>query len=147
MAKQSKPRGNTIPRGLACPKMWRQYMPRRALVRSPIVAIALLFSSVLTRAPASAAADPQISLVAAGSSMTLERDRGEQVELDLGTYIVAGKDPFEIRVKRSSYHDPIVATQFLRPGRTRTLPTGLVADFRGLRSFLHLTLTDASGNR
>jgi len=69
------------------------------------------------------------------------------VFLDLGTNIVAGSNPFEIHVKRKSYHDPITATQTIRPGQTRTLPAGLVQDFRGFSHFLHLTLTDAAGGK
>jgi hypothetical protein len=69
----------------------------------------------------------------------------EPVYLDLGTNMVAGAYPFEIRVKRASYRDPIVATQIVRPGQTRRLPAGLVKDFGGFSDFLHVTLTDAAG--
>ncbi len=78
---------------------------------------------------------------------TIDHSPGEPVFLDLGTNIVAGSNPFEIHVKRKSYHDPITATQTIRPGQTRTLPAGLVQDFRGFSHFLHLTLTDAAGGK
>lgn len=75
--------------------------------------------------------------------MTLDSYEG-QVALDLGTHLVAGRKPFELRVTRKSYGDPIVVTQIVN-GRPRTLPAGLVKDFSGLPGFLHVKLTNAAG--
>jgi hypothetical protein len=83
---------------------------------------------------ASAATAPPLRLVAAAKSVTAYRYPGEPgVFLDLGTHLIAGAAPFEIRVKRRSYADPLVATQVLRKGgqtTTKVLPAGLVADWR-----------------
>jgi hypothetical protein len=72
----------------------------------------------------------------------------ERVRLDLGTHLVAGQAPFELRANRESYRDPIVVSQILRDGgkaRTRRLPSELAEDFSGLKDFLHITITDAAG--
>jgi len=112
-----------------------------------MIAMLSLLPSLLAGAPAAAvpAPTPALSLVAAASAVTIDRFPDEQVFLDLGTNMVAGRTPFEIRATRRSYRDPIVATQILGRGRTRTLPAGLVRDFNGLPDFLHVTLTDAHG--
>jgi len=100
--------------------------------------------------PASAApAGTQLRLVAASTSVTLERwPGGAGVFLDLGLNIVAGARPFEIRVKRDAYRNPVVATQLVRQGgrdRHVRLPAGLVTGFAGFEAFYHLTITDAAG--
>ena len=104
-----------------------------------------------TNGPANAtpsASEPQIRLVAASESVTLDRYEGEGVYLLLGTHIVAGKKPFEIWAQRASYKDPIRATQLIRReggDRVVPLPDGMVKDFRGLVDFTHLTIKDAAG--
>jgi Lysyl oxidase len=97
---------------------------------------------------ASGAAEPQIRLVAASDSVTLDRFEGEGVYLLLGTHIVAGRKPFEIWAQRTSYKDPIRATQVIhRTGGDRVvpLPDGMVNDFTGLADFTHLTIKDSAG--
>jgi hypothetical protein len=120
-------------------------MSRYHRIHPSIIAIASLLVSLLASTPAAATPTPQLWLVAAAPAVTIERYPGEQVDLDLGANIVAGSRPFEIHVKRASYHDPIVATQIVRRGQTRTLPAGLVRDFSGFSRFLHLTITNAAG--
>jgi Lysyl oxidase len=122
-------------------------VPRHHRIHPSIIAIASLLLSLLASTPAAAAIGPQLWLVAAAPSVTIEHYPGERVSLDLGTNIVAGSHPFEIHVKRKSYHDPIVATQIVRRGQTRTLPAGVVRDFSGLSDFLHLTITNAAGKK
>ncbi|HEU4426137.1 MAG TPA: lysyl oxidase family protein [Pilimelia sp.] len=99
--------------------------------------------------PAAAAPkEPPLRFVAAASTVTIERWEGEPVFLDLGTHVVAGKTPFEVRAKRASYAKPIVATQVVRSGGKKKevrLPAGLVTDFSGLSKFTHVTLKNAAG--
>ncbi|MBM9620626.1 lysyl oxidase family protein [Streptomyces zhihengii] len=94
---------------------------------------------------------PKLSLIAATTSVTLDSWKEDPgVYLDLGTYVTAANGPFEVRVTRKSYDDPVVATQVLHDGkktRTRTLPQGLVNDFSGLPDFAEITLTDAKGKQ
>src|SRR5574341_1223538 len=122
-------------------------MPRHYRVHPAIIAIASLLLSLLASTPVYAASAPQLWLRAATPSVTIEHYPGYPVFLDLGTSIVAGSRPFEIHVKRKSYHDPIVATQILRGRQTRTLPAGVVQDFSGFSDFLHLTITNAAGKK
>ncbi|MGN9909441.1 lysyl oxidase family protein [Phytohabitans sp. LJ34] len=93
---------------------------------------------------AAAPAPPPLSFVAATSAVTLERYPDEGVWLDLGTHVVAGKKPFEIRAKRASYADPIVATQGTG-ARATQLPAGLLTSFSGFSAFTHTRITDATG--
>src|SRR5256885_2991156 len=99
-------------------------------------------------AHASAPLKPALSLVTASSSVTLERYSGYGVDLDLGAYIVASKLPFEIRVTRRSYHDPVQAAQVLEWNGARwyrPLPAKLISRFDGMAKFLHVVITDAHG--
>ncbi|MEV8372563.1 lysyl oxidase family protein [Kribbella sp. NPDC056861] len=94
-----------------------------------------------------AAAEAQLKLVAATAEVTLDRyPEGGGVVLDLGTHMVAGKNPIEIRATRKSYQDPIVANLLVN-GKPKALPAGAVTDFGGLSKFLHLTITDAKGKK
>jgi len=77
--------------------------------------------------------------------VTLDRDESG-VYLDLGTHVVAGNAPVEVRATRKTYNDPVVAARYL-DGKPKALPTGAVTDFSGLGKFLHLTITDATGKK
>ena len=109
-----------------------------------------VIAAVGTPSAQAAPAQPQLRLIAASPSVTLDRFDDDPIFLDLGTYVVTGATPFELRVTRKSYHDPIVATQIVRRGpvsRPKSLPKGLVTDFGGLRRFIHVTLTDKAGKK
>ena len=43
--------------------------------------------------------------------MTLDSIEDYGVDLDLGTHLVAGNAPIEVRATRASYKSPVVATQ------------------------------------
>lgn len=126
-----------------------------AVRRSAITAAAVLtaVAAGTLAAPGAGAATPagtpKLQLIAASPSVTVDRWDGEPgVYLDLGTYITVDGGPLELRVKRKSYNDPVVASQVIRSGGrtlTRTLPKGLVTDFSGLPGFLNVTISDASG--
>ncbi|MFJ6727763.1 lysyl oxidase family protein [Streptomyces sp. NPDC091281] len=96
---------------------------------------------------------PQLKLIAASKSVTLDRwewDGEAGVELDLGTYVSVENAPLELKVTRKSYKDPVVAQQILRDGtkvKTKTLPAGLVKDFSGLPGFLEVSVKDAAGKQ
>jgi hypothetical protein len=108
-------------------------------------------------ANAATAPRPAIGFVVATKTVILEKHifRAKDgsimysyVDGDLGTYLVAGNDPFEIRVKRKSYKDPIVANQVVLKKGKRTnvrLPAGMVTDFRGLKKFSTVTIKNAAG--
>ncbi|MCM4076148.1 lysyl oxidase family protein [Paractinoplanes hotanensis] len=94
-----------------------------------------------------AATPPGARLMAAGKNVTAERyDAGNQyaVGLDLGLNVVAGQEAIEVRAKRKSYADPIVADVIGKKGNKR-LPAGTVTDMSGLRRFSTVTIKDAKG--
>lgn len=97
---------------------------------------------------ASTPGTPKLKLIAASNSVTLDRWGDDGVYLDLGTYLTVDGAPFEFKVTRKSYKDPIVARQILRDGtstKTRKLPAGMVKDFTGLSGFLNVTIKNAAG--
>ncbi|NIK60843.1 lysyl oxidase family protein [Kribbella shirazensis] len=96
-------------------------------------------STATSRAP--------LKLVAGSTNVTLDSVEDYGVDLDLGTHVVAGNAPIEVRAKRASYSSPVVATQYLKGKPVRQLPKGTVTDFSGLGKFLHITLTDAAGKK
>ena len=104
-------------------------------------------------ANAAAAPRPALSFVVATKSVNLERqvwEGGSYISGDLGTYLVAGNDPFEVRVTRKSYKDPIVANQVVVKNGKKTnvkLPAGMVTDFTGFKGFSTITMKDAKGKQ
>ncbi|MFJ3309997.1 lysyl oxidase family protein [Streptomyces sp. NPDC086549] len=125
---------------------------RSALGAAATLTASVLTASVLGALPAAAAPQPtapQLKLITASGSVTVDRWKDAPgVYLDLGAYVTVDKAPLEFRVTRQSYKDPVVAQQILRQGgttRTRTLPAGLLKDFKGLPDFLQVTVTNAAG--
>ncbi|GHE39159.1 hypothetical protein GCM10017771_57840 [Streptomyces capitiformicae] len=99
-------------------------------------------------APAATPGKPQLKLIAASNSVTLDRYKGEGVYLQLGTYLSVDNAPLEFEAKRKSYKDPIVVKQILRDGKktkTKTLPAGLVKNFSGLSGFLEISIKNGAG--
>ncbi|MFI2211436.1 lysyl oxidase family protein [Streptomyces sp. NPDC020141] len=136
--------------------------PRTRIWRSALAASAAIAvtAGVVAAAPegrtaAAAAPNPKLSLVTATASVNLTRYPDDPdypqyngVLLDLGTYVGAQGSPFELKVTRKSYKDPVVAQQIIHEGkkkRVKNLPKGLVKDFRGLPGFLDVSVSDASG--
>jgi hypothetical protein len=116
------------------------------------MAAALTLAAVAVPATVALAAEPPVAplrLVATSSTITVEHWPGENTFwLNLGTHMVAGSRPLEVRAKRASYNDPIVAHRVVRgSGGTRVvpLPDGLVTALSGFRAFTHVTITDATG--
>lgn len=123
-------------------RLWRSTMAAAAAIT--------VTAGVVAAAPDSeASTTPKLSLIAASTSVTLDSWKEDPgVYLDLGTYVTAENGPFELKVTRKSYKDPVVATQIIREGkktRTKTLPRGLVKDFAGLPDFARIVVSDAKG--
>ncbi|MGW5670043.1 lysyl oxidase family protein [Micromonospora sp. NPDC003776] len=116
---------------------------RRVLAVVAAVAAVVSGGSVAVAAPA----EPQLRFVAAARSVTVESYPDYGVALDLGTNLVAGKSPFEVRLKRGSYGDPIMAEQIVNGSAAKrvALPVGLVTDFAGFPAFTHVTITGGDG--
>lgn len=120
--------------------------------RSAMAATAALAvtAGVVAAAPdgETAQTTPRLSLISATKSLTLDSWKEDPgVYLDLGTYLTAEGGPFELRVTRKSYKDPVVAEQIIHDGdktSTKALPAGLVKDFSGLPGFAQITVTDTN---
>jgi hypothetical protein len=67
--------------------------------------------------------------------------------LDLGLRVVPDHGPFELRITRDGYAQPIEAQQVTPGGvgASRPLPAGLLHDFAGLPRFFHITVTNRAG--
>ncbi|WP_238155321.1 lysyl oxidase family protein [Kribbella soli] len=125
-------------------------MNTRKLGRTAVAAAGAAGLVALAAAGASAASSaspPALKLVAGGTEVTLDSVVDYGVDLDLGTHVVAGNAPIEVRATRASYSSPVVATQYVHGKPVRQLPKGLVTGFSGLGKFLHITLTDAAGKK
>ena len=97
---------------------------------------------------------PVLSLVNAVGEASIERyvwgpGEGESsIYGDVGAYLIAGKDPFELRVSRPSYADKIVADRVVvKKGKKSNvrLLDGMVTDFTGLQDFTTFTMKNAAG--
>ncbi len=97
---------------------------------------------------ADAAATPDgVRLAATGKTVKVERyvsEEGGNVYFDLGLNVVAGPEALEIRAKRKSYADPIVA-DLVGPQGKKRLPAGTVTDMSGLKRFLTITIKNSKG--
>ncbi|MFD3521815.1 lysyl oxidase family protein [Streptomyces sp. NPDC058653] len=120
---------------------------RSALAAGAALAVT---AGVVAAAPESdpAPTTPKLSLIAATNTLTLDSWKEDPgVYLDLGTYLTAEGGPFELKVTRKSYKDPVVAEQIIHDGTgttTKELPAGLVKDFSGLPDFAQISVTDTN---
>jgi len=113
--------------------------------RSPIVLglVVLLLLSGSLAAPAAPAGTPHLELRAASSFVEIPRYGRGPVWLDLGVSLASLDAPFELRVSRDSYDDPIRVWQaFHRPGalHLEELPSGILEGWTGLDRFLRIEL-------
>jgi hypothetical protein len=127
---------------------------RRRRSRWPMVGVAagaLVLAGGGVGVAEAAATPPALNFVAATGTVTAARYAAEgevYVSLDLGLHVIAGKDPFEIRAKRTGYDKPIVAYRTVRKNGKYTqvkLPAGTVKDFTGLADFTIITIKDRAG--
>ncbi len=125
---------------------------RTRLLTAGAVTGALALTAAGVGIAQAAATPPPLAFVAATTSVTAERyvyDENEvYLSFDLGLHVIAGKDPFEIWAKRSSYDKPIVAEQVVvKNGKKKrvALPAGTVTDFTGLKDFTTISIADESG--
>jgi hypothetical protein len=102
-----------------------------------LVASLALLLSVVSASPAQAASDPTLRLFGTQRHVTAYR-YGGWVYVDLGTYLGVTGAPWEVRVARDSYDDPIRAWQVLGDGGTRDVPTTLLRGWTGFRRFFRL---------
>jgi hypothetical protein len=98
-------------------------------------------------APGPAAATQAVKLTAAQRSITVP-SFGSRVFLDPGVYVVALGSRLQFDVQRASYTHPLAINRVVRhPGGVSTVrwPHWTLDGLKGLRNFLHLTITDSAG--
>ncbi|MGX1562770.1 lysyl oxidase family protein, partial [Streptomyces sp. NPDC055509] len=126
---------------------------RTLLAGTTAIAVTAVTAGIVAAAqePAKAATGPELSLVAATTSVTLTTWKEEPgVYLDLGTYLISEGTPLELKVTRKSYKDPVTVTQTVYEAgkaKAKKLPAGTVKDFSGLPGFSEITLTDKAGKK
>lgn len=120
---------------------------RRVLVATTAVAAMtaayLMIDTTPTTADPSQDQAAPLTLRAGAKKVTAMR-YGKWVDLDLGTYAVAGAEPFEIRATRTSYSKPVRGT-WKRADGDVALPASSMKGFRGLLKFYKLTIKNAKG--
>ena len=124
-----------------------------AAAASACVLVAVVAPASGQAAPAAKAARPTVTLRAATDTVVAEKF-GKRISADLGTYLVAGDVPFEVRTTRDpSYRTPVVGHLVVgepdSEGGTADdvlLGPSMVVDFGGLQDFLHLRVRDADGH-
>lgn len=114
--------------------------------RFPLVLFAIVLFLPLLPSPSTLAAPagtPRLELRAASSFVELIRYGRGPVSLELGVSVVARDAPFELRVRRETYDDPIRVWQaFHGPGAVHLeeLPADILEGWSGLDRFLRIDL-------
>ena len=121
------------------------------LRRSPLLFAAIALVLPLVSAPATAAPPgvPRLGLRAAAASVEVFRYGREPASLELlGVSLVAREAPFELRVRRETYDDPVRVYQAIHgPGAVHLteLPADILEGWFGLDRFLVFELFDRDG--
>ena len=128
---------------------WKQQRCVLAVAGLAVAVLAVPGLPAPGAAGAAAPAGPQLRLIAAQRSITLD-SFGGQVYLDPGMWVAVNGSPLRFDVQRASYTKPITITQVIYPpsGGTvrRPLPASAIDGFNfGLTKFLTLTVRNSAG--
>ena len=122
---------------------------RRTVAVASALAVALgtAFTSVSSAETTGGKADPRplLSLRTASDKIIVEK-YGRSVYPNLGIYLEAGDEAFEVRLNRAYDYLTPIEGHFVTSGGDVALPADLLKSFRGLPRFTHLTITDKSGS-
>jgi Lysyl oxidase len=119
--------------------------------RTSIALIAAVLGSILLPQAPSTAADPgvpRLQVRAARSTVELTRREGRPVRLDFGVAIASLDAPFDLRVHREGYDDPIGISQAIHGSDGITLqelPADVLDGWNGLDGFLRIRLFSLDG--
>ncbi len=109
---------------------------RRRLLAGLVALTLLGTGAAATAEPATKG--PGLRLVARASEpVVLQRQPGAWVWLELGTYLVAGRQPLEVWARRAGYDQPVLADQVVGSGPARhreRLPAGMVDSLRSFNA-------------
>jgi hypothetical protein len=127
-------------------------MDRSRRLRRPFIALAsslVVASALLHATPATAGHLPTIRVFAAGSTVTVERDRRDFVYVDPGVWVAPVGEDFELRVRRTDYESPITFSQVdaATGASIRTFPVEMLDGFLGLQDFAFVEVLDVDGER
>lgn len=121
---------------------------RRGRPTVGVLAGILLASGLTVGAVGAAEMEPTLKLIATRSSVEVPR-YGGRVEMDLGAYLAALDAPFELRVTRPVYSEPLVLEQIVQTKSdplVRPLDGELLAGWAGLNDLLRLEVADSTGS-
>ena len=112
----------------------------------------VLLSTLILQFPQGAGAavpNARLQMRRASENVELTRYKGEPLYLDLGIYVAAVGEAFDLRVARTSYTEPVQATQLLPgPGGTTEvvdLPEEILDGWKGLKGFLETEIRKLDG--
>jgi hypothetical protein len=113
------------------------------------VGVALVASIAPARsvagAPARPAATPSLRMVAPDHDVTAFKFKKQPAKLDAEVFIAAPGAPFEFRLERPAYDEPIHVYQVI-DGKSHRLPDDVLQGWDGFASFFKLQAKDAAGN-
>jgi hypothetical protein len=117
---------------------------RRCL--TPFVVFAALSALAWPAGAAAQSSLPSVRLVASGGPVTLYRSDG-QVPLDLGVWVAATGDAFELRASRADYDAPILLNQVDAAGAgvLRDLSAVTLDGWSGLPQFIRVVVRGPAG--
>jgi hypothetical protein len=121
---------------------------RRAIALFSFVLAGLAVFLPQVPSGAAPAGTPRLEVRAARSSVELVRREGRPVWLDLGIVLASFDAPFDLRVQRDSYDDPVRLWQALHASGGTTLqelPADLLDGWSGLAEFLRVKLFSLDG--
>lgn len=121
-----------------------------SLRRIPALAAALALIATLLATGASAAiVEPTLKLKAPNGNITLTHYRKQPIYLDLGMWLASEGAPFEFRLTRPDYTQPIIVQQVLKDDSGKeelvTIPNDLVDDWAGFKDFFYVEFRDLEG--
>lgn len=92
-----------------------------------------------------AAAEPTVGMRAVKEDVEVKRRPNRAGWFDPGLYVYATGGPFELRVSRASYSEPITLRRMLPGGGSEELSSDFLQGMWGLDGFLKLRVTNSNG--
>ena len=86
-----------------------------------------------------------LSVRAAADRVTLPKSGGWVQLGNLGAYLIAGDEPFEVEVRRESYSEPVTANWIRSDGSKVPFTRAMVSDFRKFRGFFQIRVRNLDG--
>ncbi len=119
-------------------------------LRTIALSLAAVMLATLNTTVSAAPTEPELQLMAPDTDVLLNRFPGEPVYLELGVFIASVGAPFELRLTRPDYTQPLILEQTIfdpdgGAPEFRELSTDVLDGWNGLKDFLHVEITNATG--